>query len=388
MTKMGVLIYEFWGKIFNVCLIFIYLFYMWLFSPIVVENFRIQHRNRWNALLSFGSLLALAILTFLSLIDPIHFDPILVYPFNYYIVVFWAFWLLVNVINNAIHEQIKAHYQSRPPSLPSSPSPLTEKKSRIPRVEWERKTIHAITALAALAFLVGPVMFNWAYQSFYVPSPQYYSAAIHSNVMQMGDLDNFPRSAMIHYSGLLLVLISAITAQFDAELFLNRKPNYEYVFKRSFEKTRRSEEVGSIDSHIPMILGIVLGIIILIYNAPYDSDPRYLNASNAMILPTVFADMTACIIGKAWGRRKWWFDPRKSYLGSTAGVLVTAAITIPLVGIPLGLVSVGVFLLADLIFPLWNLTDNYTYPMLCAIIYRIAFTWISPMVLLVDLLPA
>jgi dolichol kinase len=377
---MGQFVVDFWTQIFNVFLILMYSFYLALYYPILRQNFQTKHPNRWNALISLGGLLTLLLLTGLGIIDPDHFDPILVYPFNYYVVVFWGFWLMVCVLNNTIHEKIRLYKQTKGKISPPVPKKHYDN-------EWERKVIHSVTSLAAAAFFIAPLVLYWAIRSFYLPTPQYYPDTMFTNLLPLGDLTNFRTAAMLHYPAMILFFLSAITAQFDAELFYNRKPEYHYIFKNSFEKTRRPDEQGSVGSHVPMILGITLSMIIVTYNQDYGSNPFFVNATNAIVLVTVFGDMAASGVGRRWGKKKWPHNPKKSYLGTFSGCTATFLLTFWIVGIPLALLSVIIFFLADVVLPQWNLTDNFTYPFITAIFYRIFFSSITPLVIFVNLLP-
>ena len=76
------------------------IFYIYVISAVLRNNFKNKHPSRWNLLLAEIGLLVIAILFGLALINPEVFDPLMPYPFNYYLLVFWLIWFIVCFVSN------------------------------------------------------------------------------------------------------------------------------------------------------------------------------------------------------------------------------------------------------------------------------------------------
>src|SRR5208283_2481700 len=92
---------DFWSLFFNLILIAALMLFIYLAYPILTKNFLTNHSGKWNMLTAIVGIAAFAGLIALSFYDPM-FDPLILYPFNYYACVFFGAWILVCFITNGI----------------------------------------------------------------------------------------------------------------------------------------------------------------------------------------------------------------------------------------------------------------------------------------------
>ncbi len=80
-------------------------------------------------------------------------------------------------------------------------------------------------------------------------------------------------------------------------------------------KPLEASEIGTFGSHILMTVGFLIGGVILAYNQSVANMGLTINLFVAMILPATFGDLAAAAFGRKFGKRKWKYNPHKSYIG-------------------------------------------------------------------------
>jgi dolichol kinase len=308
----------------------------------------------------------------LSFYDSSIFDPLLVYPFNYYIIVFFSFWLLVVFGYNRIILRYKRKK--------NQPITIAKQQYNERRVEFQRKFTHLLSIIFLLTFYLAPFLFNVIYLYVYLPFPELYDAETMHNVYIIGDLTNFPITVYVIVPLLFLVFFSSLSVQLDSSILFTRNPEYYFPLRDTLEKSTRKEEIGTLSNDIYMVLGYLMTSIIIFYNQPVPQMHLAITTLFAVFFPTIFADFAACVIGKNFGQRKWIFNPKKSYIGTIAGIITTFLTTFWFVGIWLSLIAIILFILTDVYLAKYNLCDNFWFPVLFAISIRIGWGLLTPLV--------
>lgn len=155
--------------------------------------------------------------------------------------------------------------------------------------------------------------------------------------------------------GLLYVLV-------PTELLRLRFPELSYPFKAIILSRLRRREKGLFGAHYYIAATTPLAAIWL------TRDPAHWDVTIAAVLAvvaiSVFADAASALVGTRWGKRKWFHNPNKSYLGSVGGTLVAFAVALPLVGLPVAIAAAAVFLVVDIWAPVpISVSDNILNPL-------------------------
>lgn len=371
--------YETWGKIFTISLILILIFYIYISRPILNKNFEQNHPGKWNMLLVFVCLYILIILLGLALFNAEIYDPLLPYPFSYYLAVFWLGWIVICFLTNKTlrkWEEFRHNNENRTITESSSPPKYN--------IEVQRKIVHFFAVVLLATFPIAPYLFNVVYIYVYFPFSDFYggeSGEIMTNLLVMGDLSNIQNAIYAGLPCLFLVLFATLFVEFDGDLLFTLFPDYKFPFRKTIEISRRESENGTFGSNVHMIMGYIMGIIILSYNQPLIEMDLVINAVFAVILSTILADLIACLFGKKWGNIKWSKYPSKSYFGTFMGIIATLFFTIPFIGTGLGFLCAGIFIVADLPLSRLNLCDNLTYPILTTFFIRLLWDYVTPILM-------
>ena len=172
--------------------------------------------------------------------------------------------------------------------------------------------------------------------------------------------------------GLLYIIV-------PTELLRLKYPELSYPFKTVILSRLRKRERGLFGAHYYLAAATPLAVLWL------TEDPTRWDATvpaaAALLVVTVFADAASALVGTKHGRRKWWHNPKKSYLGSVGGTVVAFAATLPLLGVPGAILSATVFLAIDIIAPVpFYVSDNILYPIALAMGYLYVLDAIVPWV--------
>lgn len=364
--------YDFWGQIFNFILVLIFIFYLYVMGTVLYRNYRDKHPSRRTLILGMICWTTITVMIILSLIDSTRYDPLIVYPWNYYACVFFVGWFVICYITNQIARIIQIKQKRIIETR-------TEFKAN-PNAELHRKITHVFANLILLTFVVFPYLFYFINETTYLAFPQNYSPEIMHNTGMAGALD-FPTTYYAALPCLFLVYFGALFVQIISDVFFNVWPNYYYPFKNIMIKSIRQDESGSFGTHVHMVMGYTFGTAILSYNKGLLDIPLVICAIYAMISAGSLGDLVACLVGKKWGKKKWKWYPSKSYIGTIAGALVSFGFTLIFTGIWFALISIFIFFLSDIPFSKIKLSDNITYPILFAIVVTLAWDLMIPLII-------
>lgn len=161
--------------------------------------------------------------------------------------------------------------------------------------------------------------------------------------------------------GLLYVLV-------PTELLRLRFPELSYPFKSVILSRLRRREKGLFGAHYYIAATTPLAALWL------TRDPAHWDvtvpAVLAVLAVAIFADAASALVGIRWGKRKWFHNPGKTYLGSVGGTVVAFAVALPLVGLPVAFATAAVFLLVDMWAPVpVSVSDNLLNPLALAACY-------------------
>ncbi len=173
------------------------------------------------------------------------------------------------------------------------------------------------------------------------------------------------RDAPVWYAGHVIGLwwlLFLLFALLPVELIRLRTPDAPFPFKRTILSRLRSREEGLMGAHIHMTVALAAAWLVV---AP---DPAMwatgVPSCLAILAVTVFADSASALAGKRWGRRKWFHNADKSYLGSAAGTVVAFLVCLPLVGPAVAILCAAVFLVVDFVGPIpLPVSDNLLNPL-------------------------
>ncbi len=162
------------------------------------------------------------------------------------------------------------------------------------------------------------------------------------------------------------------------ELLRLKYPELSYPFKQIILSRMREREYGLFVAHFYITATMPLAVLWVTRN-PEDWH-RTIPAVLAIFGVTVFADAASALFGKRFGRRKWFHNADKSYIGTTAGTLVAFATAAPFVGIPMGVIAAAVFLIIDVVGPVpIPITDNILNPLALAGAFWLLEDHLAPM---------
>lgn len=169
-----------------------------------------------------------------------------------------------------------------------------------------------------------------------------------------------------------------LLALLPVELIRLRTPDAPFPFKRTILSRLRSREEGLMGAHIHMTAALATAWLLVA--ADPDKWRTGIPACLAILAVTVFADSASALAGKRWGRRKWFHNPDKSWLGSAAGTAVAFLVCLPLLGAPVAVLAAALFLLVDLLAPVpFPLSDNLLNPLGLAAVLVAAQGHIDPL---------
>ncbi len=162
------------------------------------------------------------------------------------------------------------------------------------------------------------------------------------------------------------------------ELLRLKYPELSYPFKQIILSRMREREYGLFVAHFYITATMPLAVL-WVTRDPANWE-RTIPAVLAIFGVTVFADAASALFGKRFGRRKWFHNADKSYVGTTAGTLVAFATALPFVGVPMAVVSAAVFLIIDVVGPVpIPITDNILNPLALAGAFWLLEDYLAPM---------
>jgi dolichol kinase len=386
---------EFWSILCNLGLIAEMGIFIGFSAPVVKKNLQENHPFRRNIFLAVLSLGVFAFLLFAGILFPRVFDPLIYYPYNYYAFFGFFAWLVVTYVHIkfftwlARRKAIKNNLD--PNNVQISEAILLDSyqkyradhpESLMYDIEFQRKLIHITSILFLLPFVIGPTLYYFVYTYVYAPYPELYSQEILVNIYRSSSYENLSVAIFSNTQTILVALLIAIVIQFVGEIYHNRAPDVFYPLRKSFLKCLRKEELGSFGSHVSMTVGYLMAVTILIYNIDVAFVDAASNAIIATILATIFGDLAASGVGRRWGTKKWKFYPKKSYIGTVAGVIITILVTFPFIGFLGALIAIVIFVITDVILAKYQIADNFAFPVLTAILLRLSISSLTlPLVL-------
>jgi dolichol kinase len=164
--------------------------------------------------------------------------------------------------------------------------------------------------------------------------------------------------------GMLLLLYCILPTEF----LRLRYPELSYPFKAIITSRLRRREKGLFGAHYYLAASMPLMALWMTRDPVHWDLTIY--AVLAVLCVTVFADAASALVGTSLGKRKWFHNAGKSYLGSVGGTAVAFVLVLPLVGLPMAVVSAAVFLVADILAPVpFPVSDNLLNPIALGGIY-------------------
>ncbi len=248
-----------------------------------------------------------------------------------------------------------------------------------PKQEMKRKIIHLLAILYLGAWVVQPLIF-------------YGVAILYSQIVNTTSAENFMNVLyLFEDKDIEIILCNGLIVQFfmffcifwynaDAELMRLRFKEYNYLFRRMVEATRRQTEVNDIAASVLLLLGLATSAIILTYGNTDRIAGIY--AQMAVICIAVLSDMFAALIGRKWGKHKWPMVKGKSIEGTVAGFLVGFITAMFFVGWFLALIGALIFVFTDVALAKVNISDNASNPILLAITFKLLIGFVSPMIVM------
>lgn len=177
----------------------------------------------------------------------------------------------------------------------------------------------------------------------------------------------------------VVILLTVLYVIAPTELLRLRFPELSYPFKDIILTRLREREKGLFGAHYYIAAAAPLAVL-WVARDPSTWDVA-IPAIVAILAVTVFADAASALVGVRYGRRKWFHHPGKSYLGTVGGAVVAVAVSAPLVGIPMALVTGAVFAILDALAPVpLAISDNILNPVVLAAVYLVAWPILDPMV--------
>ncbi len=181
-----------------------------------------------------------------------------------------------------------------------------------------------------------------------------------------------------HYiSQFALWLIFAVLV--PVELLRLRYPELSYPFKQVILSRLREKEAALFGAHVYITATLPLAILWL--NREPSSWAVTIPAVMAVFGVTVFADAASAIVGKRYGRRKWWHNDNKSLVGTSAGALVAFVVAWPFTGTIMAIVAAAVFVIVDVGAPKpIPVTDNILNPVALALAFDVGQRFLAPVI--------
>lgn len=175
----------------------------------------------------------------------------------------------------------------------------------------------------------------------------------------------------------LFCLLGLLYCLVPTELLRLRYPELSYPFKSIILNRLRKRERGLFGAHYYLAAAIpLMALAVTRDRAHWDVT---IFAVLSAVAVAVFADAVSALVGTRWGRRKWFHNPGKSYLGSAGGTLVAFAVAAPFVGVPVAIATAAVFLVLDILAPVpFPVSDNLLNPMALAALYLVLLPHLDP----------
>lgn len=243
----------------------------------------------------------------------------------------------------------------------------------IPKGEGRRKAPHLLLGLviplyAGVGFILLRMAWNLSYGG--MPDP----AAEGSTNLYLASHSGWLAGGQVFGSFVLLAILFLI---FPNELLRLRFPELSYPFKTVILSRLRHREHGLFGAHYYIAAASPLAALWVTRDSSAWDTTVY--AFIAVLAVSVFADTASALVGIRFGRRKWFHNPNKSYIGSIGGVLVALFVAWPLVGLPMAVVTAGVFLLVDVLAPVpISVSDNLLNPLALAATYTLLQGGLAP----------
>lgn len=175
----------------------------------------------------------------------------------------------------------------------------------------------------------------------------------------------------------LTLLIGLFVFITPNEFLRLRYPELSYPFKQTILRAMRKKEEGLFGAHLYILVALPLAILLLTWEPPHWHVT--IPAVVAVLAVTIFGDSASALFGKRFGRRKWPHNADKTYFGTLAGACTSFLVAVPFVGLPMAVVSAGVFVLVDVVAPIpAPFTDNILNPIGLAVAYLIGVAWLDP----------
>jgi dolichol kinase len=314
----------------------------------VRRAFRARLEDRWSALGTTLTLLGLAVA--LLLWGP----AVLPTPFGATLLIPLVGGVLFTLLFTALRLQRLVERLKQALPLPAAPEMDHETR---------RKTPHLLMGLNLLVYAGGGHLWlsglAWLDGLLAPPVPHNLAAAADAPWLSGG------------HAVALWLLLAILYLLLPVELVRLRFPDAEYPWKRIILTRLRSREAGLMGAHIHMSAALCLCLLLL------TRDPggwgTAVPACLAVLSVTVFADAASALVGRRWGRRKWFHNPNKSYLGSAGGTVVAVLVALPFVGVAGAVAAAAVFLAMDILGPIpLPVSDNLLNPLGLAALFLAA----------------
>jgi dolichol kinase len=249
--------------------------------------------------------------------------------------------------------------------------------------ELKRKMIHLLAILYVASWMLEPLVF-YGVQFLYAP------------IANTATVENFRNAELLFEdTNVELILQNGLIAQFfmlicifignaNAEIMRLRFPEYPFILKRTLQTTRRPTEINDISGAILLLLGLATSSLILTYS-PVD---RILGiyAQMGVICIAVFSDMVAALVGRKWGKHKWWCVKGKSYEGTIAGFFIGFFTSMFFIGPFLALIGGLIFIFTDIALDKIKISDNASNPIIMGSVFKIMMGFVNPMIIMLPII--
>ncbi len=353
--------------------VFLLVLYIYLLVPIARRTFQEHHPNRWSnlvVLIVWGIIAVLYLLPFSS------WGFYLAYPVSYWILNFITAWSLITLIGwkTMKPSSERAHNATLQQGLDKTDKCNLDTINFSYSGEVRRKTLHILALLMLFAFSIGHMVY-WLVNDLYATMGAMNTPEQLSSITWAYSQDHYFQGLMCYNIG----GFGASCIEANCEILRLRYPKVNFTFKRTLQKTRRASEARSFGAHVSMLPGFLLGGIILTYDATSNMHTQVM-AIFALVTVSTLADLMAAMIGRQYGKHKWKRFHGKSVEGTLAGSITAFFGSVFFVGPALGLLSVGIFVITDLVLGEFRISDNLTTPLLLAIVYRLLIFLAVPII--------
>lgn len=234
--------------------------------------------------------------------------------------------------------------------------------------EGRRKGPHlALGLVVALYAAIGYVVLRGAWDLLYGGHPVDGSGFAGEGIVNLYAATHAPVGTWLVAGQLfgLFCMLGLLYLLVPTELLRLRYPELSYPFKTVILSRLRRREKGLFGAHYYIAATMPLAALWLTLDRQHWDVT--IPAVLAVVAVSVFADAASALVGIRWGKRKWFHNPGKSYLGSVGGTAVAFAVALPLVGLPAAVAAAAVFLVVDIWAPVpFSVSDNILNPMALA----------------------